>query len=469
MGLLRASRALIKEKISRTPLGERLATGAFWTLVGSIAARVLTVPISVALARLMGPTHYGELGVMQSSIEFFGTFAGFGLSLTATKHIAELRSKNPERAGRILALSTATAALTGAVVGVLLFVLAPWLAAHTLAAPQLTGPLRIGALLLFFAAITSAQSGALFGFEAFKVSAHLQAIVGILNVPFMLGGYFVAGLKGVLWGMVAAKVAEWLLKHNAVRSHARRAQLPISYKECRQEMGVLWRFSLPALLSGALVAPVYWGCSAILVNRPNGYLQMGIFNAANQWYGALLFLPVTLGTTLLPLLSDRMGDGDAKGSASVLGIMLRLNAVIMVPVVVGMALFSPFIMRLYGPAYRDAWPTLVVVLLTAGLFAIIMPVGDVIAASGRMWLGCTMNAGWAAVFVTTTLVLVVGAGAGSFGLASARLFSYAVHATWTFWFAYKLIRQHKSPAEPVIMGSNVARYEPLVASGSSPE
>ena len=442
MALLKTMVDAVRERINREPLGKRLATGAFWTLTGSVAARVLTLPVSVVLARLMGPSHYGELGVIQSSVDFFGTFAGFGLSLTATKHIAEFRTKDPQRAGRILALSTATAAVTGVVVAIALFVLAPWLAVHTLAAPQLTSALRIGAALLFFAAITGAQSGALYGFEAFQVSARVQAIVGLLNVPCMIGGYLIGGLQGILWGMVAARMGEWALKHAAVRREARRAQMPIEYRESRRELPVLWKFSLPALLSGALVAPVYWICSAILVNRPNGYAEMGVFNAANQWYGALLFLPVTLGTSLLPLLSDRFGDGDKKGSAGVLGFMLRLNAIIVLPVVLGMSLFSPYIMRMYGPAYGHAWPMLIVVMVTAGLFAILMPVGDVIAASGKMWLGCIMNAGWAVVFISSTY-LFVGRGLGSLGLASARLIAYGIHAVWTFWFAYRLIRQHR--------------------------
>lgn len=463
MGLLKKVLAAVRERINREPLGKRLATGAFWTLVGSVAARVLTLPVSVVLARLMGPSHYGELGVIQSSVDFFGTFAGFGLSITATKHIAEFRTKDPRRAGRILALSTATAVITGVVVAVALFVLAPWLAAHTLSAPQLAGALRIGAVLLFFAAITSAQSGALYGFEAFQVSARVQAIVGLLNVPFMIGGYLVGGLTGILWGMVLARVGEWALKYTAVRNEAKRVNVPIEYRESRQELRVLWKFSLPALLAGALVAPVYWICSAILVNSPNGYAEMGVFNAANQWYGALLFLPVTLGTSLLPLLSDRFGDGDNKGSASVLGFMLRLNAIIVVPVVLGMSLFSPYIMRMYGAAYAHAWPMLIVVMVTAGLFAILMPVGDVIAASGKMWLGCTMNAGWALIFISSTYLLVAHK-MGAFGLASARLVAYAIHAIWTFWFAFRLIRQQRvdvaeqkeMPAEYIVAATSAA-------------
>jgi hypothetical protein len=75
-----------------------------------------------------------------------------------------------------------------------------------------------------------------------------------------------------------------------------------------------------------------------------------------------------------------------------------------------------------------------------------MPVGDVIVASGRMWLGCGMNVGWAGVFLAGPFLLVVAGGAGSMGLASARLISYAVHAIWTFWFAFRMIRKQDAAA-----------------------
>jgi len=425
--------------INRIPLGRRLVLGAFWSVVGSVAARLLSVPTSVVLARLMGSVHYGELAIIQSSADLFALFAGFGLSLTATKHVAELRGKDPHRAGRILALSTMTACVTGVVMAVTLLGLAPWLAARTLAAPNLVGPLRIGAGLLFFSSLSGAQCGALYGFEAFRTTARLQATIGLLNVPLMVGGYLVYGLNGVLWGMVVSRFLEWLLRHLAVRAETTKANITIRYRDCASEIPILWQFSLPALLSGALVIPVNWGCSAILVNQINGYAQMGIYNAASQWYNALLFVPSTLGTVLLPLLSDRMGEGDGRGAAGALRFMLRFNLALMLPCVVGISLLSPYIMRMYGPEYGNAWPTLIVVVVTAGLFAVLMPIGDVIAASGRMWLGCLMNAGWALVLIPSTIVLV-HRGLGSLGLASARLFAYSIHAVWTCWFAYNVLQ-----------------------------
>jgi O-antigen/teichoic acid export membrane protein len=446
----------VQQWMNNNPMGRRLAHGAFWTLLGTIASRVLAIPVSVVLARWMGPSHYGELGVINNSVDLFIVFAGFGLGLTATKHVAELRATDPERAGRVLALSTVTAGFTATITAVVLYIAAPYLAAHTLNAPQLTGSLRIGSLILLLAAINGAQQGALYGFEAFRTTAKIQAIVGLLNLPFSLIGYWLGGLNGVLWGMVATRGADWFLRRIALLDESRKSGVPLGLKGWTQELHVLWKYSLPALLSGVMVAPVNWVCAAMLVNQPKGYAQMGIYNAANQWYGALLFLPTVLGSGLLPLLSERMGNKDSHSSGNVLLFMLRLNAVIVLPAALLGSALSPWIMRLYGPAYAHGWSTLVAVLFTAAIFAVLIPVGDVIAASGRMWTGMVMNAGWAAVFIVGTALLVHR---GAFGLGLARLIAYIAHATWTITFAWILIARTKASQQAISSAAITAGSE----------
>jgi O-antigen/teichoic acid export membrane protein len=435
----------VTERINAIPFGRRLARGAFWTLAGTVAARILRIPISIVLARLMGPAQYGELGIATASIDLFSVFAGLGLGLTATKFIAELRVKDPARTGRIIAVSMVVGAVGGAASAIALLVLAPWLATHILAAPHLVVPLRIGSLALFFLSMNGAQNGALYGFEAFQVTAQLLAVVGLLDVPLMLGGYFLWGLNGVLCGMVVSRFTTWVLMRQAVKAQARRFGVPLIFGHWKQELAVVWHYSIPAALGGILVMPVNWACSALLVNQPRGYAEMGAYNAANQWYSALLFLPTVLGSGLLPILSDRMGERDGESSGAVLKVMFKLNGAILLPAVIGMSLCSPYIMRIYGAGYRDAWPTLIAVLWTAAVMGVIAPVGDVIAASGRMWLATAMNGGWAVVFVFSTLLLIHH---GSLGLASSRLIAYVIHAGWTLAFAYFILRRHGREAKP---------------------
>jgi O-antigen/teichoic acid export membrane protein len=97
-------------------------------------------------------------------------------------------------------------------------------------------------------------------------------------------------------------------------------------------------------------------------------------------------------------------------------------------------------MAMYGREFTGAWPTLVVVLLTAGVVAVTNPVGYVLAASNRLWLGFLMNTGWATVFLGATLLLV---DRGALGVAEARLIGYLVHSIWTVKFALDFVRKGK--------------------------
>jgi O-antigen/teichoic acid export membrane protein len=432
-------------RIQRIPTGARLASAAGWSLAGAVGARVLTFPIGVILARLMGRAGYGQLGIIYASVELFATFGGLGLGLASTKHVAELRKKDPVRAGRIIGLSMFLTMVAGGMLALGLLLLAPWIAPRILAEPTLVGPLRISAVLLYLSVIDSVQMASLAGFEAFKVSARIRVLKGTLDLPLMIGGYFLGGLDGVIWGASLSRAIQYVANRLALKSEARRAGMVLSFRHCLQESRVLWSFSLPALISGILVAPVNWVCSAMLVNQARGYIEMGSYSAANQWYSLIIFLPLTMGTGVLPIISERMGDQDSENSRAVLRTVLKLNAVIVIPAVVILSVFSPLLMAIYGHGYRDSWPTLIAVAATAGIFAMCAPVGDVIAASGRMWVGCAMNLGWAAIFIATSVFLVRW---GSLGLASSRLIAYCAHAGWTFYFAYKVLQPSSTASEP---------------------
>jgi O-antigen/teichoic acid export membrane protein len=169
------------DRIESSPLGLRLAKGAFWSLAGALISRGLALLASIIVARILGKEGFGELGIIQSTVGMFGVFAGFGLGMTATKYVAEFRTKNPERAGRVIALSNIVAIVSGGVMSLILVFLAPWLARSTLAAPHLTLFLQIAAGLLFLSALNGAQIGTLAGFEAFRTIAKVNFWAGIAD------------------------------------------------------------------------------------------------------------------------------------------------------------------------------------------------------------------------------------------------------------------------------------------------
>lgn len=391
----------------------------------------------ILVARILGKTIYGELGIIQSTISMFGVFAGFGLGMTATKHVAELRYSDIERTGRIIRFSGLVAALTGGVMAVGLLITAPWLAGHTLNAPHLTGPLRISSLILLMSAINGSQTGALSGFEAFKTIARVNLYTGLLSFPIVLVGAHFRGLNGAVWALVVNLGINGLLNHVALHKTMEDFSISPVRSSLAQELPLLWSFSLPAVLAGAMVGPVNWICKAILVNRPSGYGEMGILSAADQWQNMLLFLPGLLNGVILPVLSERLGQQDTKTSISTLVLAIKANAFLVIPVAVIACFISPQLMGLNGNEFRAGWPTLVCVLCATILMAVNGPIGQIIAAAGKMWIGFLLNLVWGLTMILGTIVFI---NKGSFGLALARAGSYVLHTVWGSLLIYYLVK-----------------------------
>ena len=416
------------DRIENSPLGYRLAKGVFWSIAGALISRGLMLVASIIVARMLGKEVFGEYGMIRSTIAMFGIFAGFGLGMTATKHVAEFRRTDPERTGRVIGMAGLFAMLTGGLISLGLFIFAPWLAEYTINAPHLTGVLRISALILFINALNGAQTGSLSGFEAFKTIAHINLWVGLISFPILICGAWFGGLTGVVWALTINFGFNWLFNHIALRKVAHRHGVPFTLRNCISEWPVLWTFTIPLVFSSILVWPVRWICNAMLVNQPGGYDEMAIFFAADQWYIIMLFIPEMLGRVTIPLLSEQLGCNESRTAIKVLLFTMKFNfLVVSIPIVL-LSLASPYIMSFYGESYMNGWPTLVVSLLTAAIIAVQAPIGHLITASGKVWLGFAVRFIWALLFVSVTALLLDH---GALGLSLARAVSYVAYTVIT--------------------------------------
>ena len=330
-----------KERIEASPLGYRLAKGAFWSLVGTLLSRSLSLVSSVLVARMLGKVGMGELGIIQGTVGIFSAFAGLGMGLTGTKFVAEYRNQDPQRAGAMLGLSAWATWMSGTVMMLAMWALAPWFAQHTLAAPHLTGLIRVGSVLLLLGSVNGAQSGALSGFEAFKTIARVNLACGLLSFPLMVGGAWWLGLLGAVWGLVGSIAVNCVFSHLALRREAAAAGVSLSAKLQPDQWGVLWRFSLPSVLCSAILGPVNWACAALLVNRANGYAEMGVFNVTMSWFNAVTFLPGVLAQVLLPLLSSQAGEPGGRSQKKIVALAVKANAIAVAPVILLVACASP--------------------------------------------------------------------------------------------------------------------------------
>jgi O-antigen/teichoic acid export membrane protein len=400
-----------------------MANGAFWSLSGALLSRGLALVSSIIIARFLGAKGYGEFGIIQSTIGMFGMFAGLGLGMTATKYIAQYRDTDKEKTENIIALTALVASITSAIVSILLFYFSGWLATKTLAAPHLSSILQIGALYLFFLSIIGLQNGILAGFEAFKVIAIRSVIAAVSTFPLMVGGVYFFGIQGAVWGLVGSSLINVVLNYLAIQKIFFKNDIKINIKNCIGEKYILHEFALPAFLAGVMVGPVNWICNTILINQPNGYSEMGIYNAANQLMLIILFVPGTLATIILPMLTNLNQDSNAVKYSRMLKYNIILNILIASIISLGIIIFSRLIMSTYGASFSGGQSVLIILALTAILVSYNSVIGQAIASKGKMWIGFILNLMWAIILILITYLYTKNGG-GAFGFAKANFYAY---------------------------------------------
>lgn len=403
-------------------LRERLAVGAFWSLAGALISRGFVLAATVVCARFLGREGFGALGMIQSTAGMFGILAGLGLGITATKYVSELRRLDPQRTGRILALSAAAAFVSGTVITLAMIFLAPYLARQVLAAPQLAGPLAIGSGLVFFGALNGAQTGALAGFESFATIARVNVVSGLLSFPLIVAGVWRGGLRGALWGSVAALAVTWVFNHRALRKECAKAGIRCEFRGCSRELNILHRFSLPAFLGSIAVVSAIWLCNALLARRPQGYAELGLYAAADKWRVLIVFVPTYVFATVVPVLSNLHGEGDGAGFQKVFRANLQFNGSLALVAALLIAMFAGPIMGIYGNAFHGGRVVLMVLACSAIAEVCNAMLGQPLVAAHRMW--------WKFGFDLLFVVLLVGLAwvlipkRGALGLAAAYATAY---------------------------------------------
>lgn len=383
-------------------LGERLAHGAFWSLFGTAASRLLGLVASMIVARVLGKAAFGELGIVQSTIGMFGTFAGFGLGMTATKHVAEFRTTDPERAGRVVRMSSLLCWLTGGLAAVALACSARWLADRSLACPHLSGELRVSALYLLLSTVNGGQMGALSGFEAFRKIALVNWLLGGLTVVLLPAGGWFGGLMGSVWGLIVAQGIVCGFSWRAIVRTARDAGVPLRLAGWTAEIPMLWRFSVPTTLTNLLGMPVAWVCQALLARQPGGATHVAEYYSAMQLRNMPLTMVGVLASAVLPVYANARATGGLAAQRRIRSLTQGAMLVAIFPILLAMAVFSGPLLMAYGKEFLPGAGVLRLLLMAVAFEALANVQMQIMVGNGQVWpvflcygIGCAAYVGLA--------------------------------------------------------------------------
>lgn len=389
----------------RKSVARRLADGFAWSSLGAIAWRALTAISSVLVARILGPAGFGELGIVRSTANLFTVYAGFRLGTTANKYLAEYRETDPGKAARVLRMSLVMSAVFCALAAGVLLLGGGWIARHQLANPDLDLALRLAGVFLFFQAYATVRETILIGTENFKAFAKVNAVKGILTAVLIVPGAWAYGVNGAVGGLALAAIGSYLVLQHYVRqaleSFAIDENQPFS--AWKAELPVLWHYALPGLVVGGISAAMLWWGRTVLAETDGGYIQLGLFEAANQWRTMILFLPAILSRVAMPVLAETYGR-DRKGDfARAVVLQFRAIVVLCLPLTVVVMVGSEWLMTIFGDAYADSGAILPLLMISVFLFALNQALRRVQDGSGKRWQNAALQVLWAIAFAVTLL------------------------------------------------------------------
>jgi O-antigen/teichoic acid export membrane protein len=402
-------------------LRDRLIKGTVLNLIAVTFNQGSTLIVNIIVARILLKQMFGEYAMVQITLLTAATLFQLATGNTALKYIAEFRSSDPQRAGRIMGLCALVSSIMAGVGALLLIGLAPWLASNMLKTPHLASALMLGTGFLFFSSINGYQTGALSGLEGYGSLAKAGVASGIVAVAAISIGAWWGGLNGTLIGLSISAFIRCAIHYSWLRLESKVHGIKPQYRgSFRQEKKIVYKFVLPAAVSQFYSPPMIWLANSFLVRLPGGFGEMALYSAANSLRSLVAFLPNIMHNVGLSVLNNEKG----KGNVTRYHHVFRLNVLYILLVSLGGVFFLGVlgrpILKLFGKEF-GAGNFILWLLLAAGLFdALTNALYQYVIASAKIW------SQFLRIIVPREMFLVVAAyylvrSYGGFGLALAVL------------------------------------------------
>ena len=371
-----------------TSIAAKAGRGLRWSLAATVATKIGSFAMGLALARLLTPDDFGVYAIALAATGFLMHVNDVGL-IAAVVHWRG-------RLSDIAPTATVMAAGTSVLIYLVFWFGAPGFAALA-GSPEAAPTVRLLTLTVVIDGITAIRVAALQRtFQQSKIAMAnmagfaVQAPVAIILAVGGAGAYsFVVGQ--LAQAAVTGAVVFWW------------ARLPILLALDRATAKALLRYGLPAA-AGLGVEALLMNADYTVVGRLLGATALGYYLLAfniSSWVASTLGTAIryvsVAGFARLSEQEDRLSDG-VRQAVSVLVLAV-------LPVVTVMSvLAAPLVALLYGPRWAPAASALTFLMLFALIRLLTGLALDVLMATGATRTALAVNAVWAVALVPALVV-----------------------------------------------------------------
>jgi O-antigen/teichoic acid export membrane protein len=395
----------IAEPVPRT-LRQRLLSGTFWQLGLALAGRFFSFLLNVLQGRYLGVAGYGQLSLVQNTLQFLALFAGAATGGTCVKYLSELRATEPARVQRILAFSVGIVVFGSVAAGGLLALWAAPIAVHILHQPDMTPLLRLSSFALIAICIGGTWSGVLFGFQMFRTEAIIRFVQAFAWFAICLALMRWSGVWGaVLAYDIACALTMALLLWFGIRA-LRKHNLHLDFRHAVQERRVFKEYSLAVMLQTAVTLCSQYVLFAMLSRSPGGDVATGRFFAAFQYRLVIQYLPIMVQMTAGPIVAELLGASQRERAGRLYYKILGATSLGLTGLSLVMVEFSGWLLGLFGKGFHGS------PLLFASVMAYAVTVagnnlaGMALQMHSKPWIALRADAAAAAVTLIMAYILV---------------------------------------------------------------
>lgn len=418
---------------------DRLLRGTALNLVATIFNQGSTFIVNIFLARILAQQGFGEYAMVQSTLLTISILSQVAIGNTVLKYTAELRHRDPQRAGRIMGLCGSVSIIMAGIGTLLLLVLTPWLASHVLKAQNLITPLMMGAGYLFFSTISGYQTGVLSGLEAYRSLAIAGVVNGIVYTIVISLGAWWGGLNGAFMGLSISALVFFAIQDRLLRLENRIHGIKPQYRSnVMSEKATILNFVLPIAIAQFYSPLMVWLAKSFLISQPEGYKEMALYSAASNLQSLVLFLPGVIQAVGLSVLNNE----SAKYQQRVFKYNVLYIFIISLVSSLVTGFLGRYILQVFGKNFEAGNPILWILLISGIFQALTIALYQYILTKTKIWLQFT------SIVVPREALLVIIAyylvkTYGGTGLAIAYLISSFFGAILHFLLVIILYKQER--------------------------
>ncbi len=331
--------------MSETVTKKRIVKGFGWKLLERFANQGLTLAITLALSRILGPAQYTKLAIINIFITIADVFVQSGLS---TALIQKKEEPDQKDYSSVFFMSFGVASVFYA----LIFFLSPMILGYFNSA-DLVMPLRVTSLVLFLGAFTSVQNAIVARKLDFKIVFISCISAGIISGTAAI----IAAVCGLgIWALVIHFTVNRLIMFIVMWIFVKwRPQFTFSGKNVKKLFSFGWKVMLSSLIDA-----IYQDARSLFIKKkyPEDEAALGIYNRGQQVPQVLVTsLNGAVQTVMLPALSAYQSDRPKMKSMVRRAIMS--GSYIIYPMMAGLLVMAgPLIQIVLGDKWLASIPIL---------------------------------------------------------------------------------------------------------------